>query len=308
MTFDAVVEVRPTVSIAGYGGSQVTLPSIEVDRRGGRRPDRPAARPVRRALVGGPRRTRRRPRHDRPPRHAPTGRGPARRGLPLRGRQRRRIVGLDDQLRGPRPATSCSSRLRCRPTTPRTRPSSRCSSRTSRRRSFPSSSDEWASEASEFDTLEALQDDLRGRLRQLKVVQAQLALRERTVDALVELVAEDPPEALVDEEVRERLHDLGHRLEARRLTVEQFLQASGRDEEELSGRDPGRRRPGRAPRPGPPGPGRRRGHRGHRRRARRGRGGDGAAGGHQCRPTCGADSTAQAGCPRYAPTGGRRRH
>jgi trigger factor len=83
--------------------------------------------------------------------------------------------------------------------------------------------------------LEALHDDLRGRLRQLKLVQAQLALRERTVDALVGLVVEDPPESLVEEEVRERLHDLGHRLEARRLTVEQFLQASGRGEGELLG-------------------------------------------------------------------------
>jgi trigger factor len=98
---------------------------------------------------------------------------------------------------------------------------------------LPEPSDEWASEASEFDTLEALKDDLRGRLHQLKVVQAQLAQRERTVDALIGLVADDPPEALVDGEVRERLHDLGHRLEARRLTVEQFLEASGRDQAEL---------------------------------------------------------------------------
>jgi trigger factor len=100
---------------------------------------------------------------------------------------------------------------------------------------LPEASDEWASEASEFDTVEALRDDLRGRLRQLKVVQAQMALRERTVDALIGLVAEDPPESLVEEEVRERLHDLGHRLEVRRLTVEQFLRASGRDEGELLG-------------------------------------------------------------------------
>ncbi len=92
---------------------------------------------------------------------------------------------------------------------------------------LPEPSDEWAAEASEFDTLEALRDDVRGRLGQIKVVQAQLAMRERTVDALIGLVADDPPEALVEEEVRERLHDLGHRLEARRLTVEQFLQASG---------------------------------------------------------------------------------
>src|ERR1700692_2306212 len=30
VTFDAVVGIRPTVAIAGYGGLQVTLPSIEV--------------------------------------------------------------------------------------------------------------------------------------------------------------------------------------------------------------------------------------------------------------------------------------
>ncbi|HXY43822.1 MAG TPA: hypothetical protein VEH29_06520, partial [Acidimicrobiales bacterium] len=79
----------------------------------------------------------------------------------------------------------------------------------------------------------ALRDDIGGRLHQLKVVQAQLAMRERTLDALIGLVAEDPPQALVEAEVRERLHDLGHRLEARHLTVEQFLQASGRDETAL---------------------------------------------------------------------------
>ena len=57
-------------------------------------------------------------------------------------------------------------------------------------------------------------------------MQAQLALRERTVEALVELVDDDPPEALVEQEVRERLHDLGHRLEQRRITLEQFLRSS----------------------------------------------------------------------------------
>jgi trigger factor len=38
---------------------------------------------------------------------------------------------------------------------------------------------------------------------------------------------------LVESEVRERVHDLAHRLEDRNLTVEQFLRASGQDEEGL---------------------------------------------------------------------------
>ncbi|MHB8681794.1 MAG: trigger factor [Acidimicrobiales bacterium] len=102
-----------------------------------------------------------------------------------------------------------------------------------RNKVLPDATDEWASDASEFDTLEALRADLRTRLGQLRVVQAQLALRERTLEALVALVVEEPPPSLVEEELRERLHDLGHRLQARRLSFEQFLAASGRDENEL---------------------------------------------------------------------------
>jgi trigger factor len=71
------------------------------------------------------------------------------------------------------------------------------------------------------------------KLRQIKVMQAQMALRSRALEALVELVQDDPPEALIDTEVRERLHDLGHRLEQRHISLEQFLTASGRDRDSL---------------------------------------------------------------------------
>jgi len=98
---------------------------------------------------------------------------------------------------------------------------------------LPEATDEWASEASEFATLEELRSDLRKRLKQVRVVQAQLALRERALEALVALVEQEAPEALVEEETQERLRDLDHRLEERHMTLEQFLQASGRDREEL---------------------------------------------------------------------------
>jgi trigger factor len=98
---------------------------------------------------------------------------------------------------------------------------------------LPEATDAWAAEASEFETLDELRADLEARMRQVKVVEAQMAMRERTLDALIGLVVDDPPDALVESEVRERLHDLGHRLQARRLTVEQFLEVSGRDEGQL---------------------------------------------------------------------------
>jgi trigger factor len=233
VTFDAVVEIRPTVSIAGYGGLQVTLPGVDVsDDEVSAQVDRLRDQSGELSSVGRP----------------------ARDGdyvsIDLHGTRRRgedlhvedylyeigsgtEIVGLDDQLRGAKPGDILQFSAPVQTDDTQEEAEIRVLVKDVKEKVLPAPSDEWASEASEFDTLEALQDDLRSRLRQLKVVQAQLAQRERTVDALVGLVAEDPPGALVDAEVRERLHDLGHRLEARRLTVEQFLQASGRSESDL---------------------------------------------------------------------------
>jgi trigger factor len=98
---------------------------------------------------------------------------------------------------------------------------------------LPEVTDAWAAEASEFDTVAGLREDLRTKLRQIKVMQAQMALRSHALEALVELVQDDAPEALVETEVRERLHDLGHRLEQRHISLEQFLAASGRDRSSL---------------------------------------------------------------------------
>jgi trigger factor len=53
---------------------------------------------------------------------------------------------------------------------------------------LPDLDDEWANEASEFDTVEELRDDFRTRLGAVKRVQSQLALRQGDIDALVQLV------------------------------------------------------------------------------------------------------------------------
>jgi trigger factor len=60
-----------------------------------------------------------------------------------------------------------------------------------------------------------------------------MALRNQTVDALVELVADDPPEPLVQQELERRAHDLSHRLEAQGATIPQYLEATGQTEDQL---------------------------------------------------------------------------
>jgi trigger factor len=98
---------------------------------------------------------------------------------------------------------------------------------------LPEVTDEWAAEASEFATADELVADLTEQMRKRHIVQAQMALQQKTADALVELVTEEVPEQLVLEELRERIHDLNHRLDSQGLSLGQFLGATGRDEEEF---------------------------------------------------------------------------
>ena len=98
---------------------------------------------------------------------------------------------------------------------------------------LPDVTDEWASDASEFDTVDALRDDIRNRLGAVKKMQAQLSVRSEVVDALVEVVAEDMPEALINEEMQRRLHELSHRLGAQGADLAQYLQATGQSAEEF---------------------------------------------------------------------------
>jgi len=96
---------------------------------------------------------------------------------------------------------------------------------------LPDLTDEWVSQSTEgeFETVDALRDDLRSRITAVKKVQTNLQLRERALDAIIELVDTDAPAPLVETVVENRLHDLGHRLEAQGVTFEQYLTAMGQE-------------------------------------------------------------------------------
>jgi trigger factor len=98
---------------------------------------------------------------------------------------------------------------------------------------LPEVTDDWAEEASEFSTVAELRDDLRERMANVKRVQSHLALREGVIASLVQLVEDEPPAALVDAEVQRRLEDLAHRLQHQGATVQQYLDATGTQAQEL---------------------------------------------------------------------------
>ncbi len=99
---------------------------------------------------------------------------------------------------------------------------------------LPETTDEWAAESSEFSTIDELRADLEDRIGRVKLMQSQMALRQNALEALSALVSDDDvPEVLVDAEVNERLHDLQHRLEAQKLGLAEYFQATGTSPDEL---------------------------------------------------------------------------
>ena len=96
---------------------------------------------------------------------------------------------------------------------------------------LPDVDDELAAQASEFDSLADWRDDMVKRLTQVKRAQSQMAVREKIGEALAELVTDDLPEPLIGQEMQERLQDMAMRLQAQGLTLDQWLQFSGTDSE-----------------------------------------------------------------------------
>ena len=100
-------------------------------------------------------------------------------------------------------------------------------------RVLPDADDEWAAEASEFETLDELREDLAKRMTAVRRMQAQMSVRDKVGDALAELVEADPPEALVNHEMQQRLQDFAMRLQAQGMTLDQWLDGSGQDSGEF---------------------------------------------------------------------------
>jgi trigger factor len=101
-------------------------------------------------------------------------------------------------------------------------------------RVLPELSDEWVAENSEWTSAEEMREEILNQMRRRKIIEAQMSQRDAALIALSELVAEEAaPDVLVNTETNERLHDLGERLAAQKLTLEMYLQVTNQSPEEL---------------------------------------------------------------------------
>lgn len=232
VAFDAVVEVRPQISIGGYDSLRVTVERPEpTDEEIHARIDHLRQQYADLQVV------------DRPARdgdHVSIDVAGSSGGEPLSGLTASDylyevgsgsvVPEMDEQLRGAKVGDILSF------TADHPDPSEdpvdfRILVKDVKEKVLPEADDAWAAEASEFDTFAELRADVAKRLGIVKVVQAQMALQERTGEALAELVGEDVPEPLVNTEMQNRLQDLAMRLQAQGMEIGQYLEATGTDQE-----------------------------------------------------------------------------
>ena len=100
-------------------------------------------------------------------------------------------------------------------------------------RILPDLDDELVQSASEFETVEEFRDDVTERLAEAKRAQVRMMLRERLSEAVADLVVAELPEALVDAETDRRLGDLQQVLQGQNGDLEGYLAATGQSVEEL---------------------------------------------------------------------------
>ena len=93
---------------------------------------------------------------------------------------------------------------------------------------LPELDDEFATTASEFDTLDELRADLRERLSKVRRYEQGAQARDKLLEKLLEMVDVPLPESAVKAEIDGREHNLGHQLERFGISKEIYLETEGK--------------------------------------------------------------------------------
>lgn len=234
VAFDAVVEVRPELSLEGYGALRVTIPSplpndAEVEQLLDqlREPDAELAT-VNRPIVTGDYVT-----MDVQLRQEDGDETRSFDDFVYLVGQGSIVDAADEQLPGMRAGETLEvvgnapggGRLACT-----------LALKEVRERVLPELTDEWVRENTDLASVQELRDRTLERIRATKLAQARAAVRDATLGALTALVADDEvPQSMLDAEVASRREEFEQRLAASKVTVEQYLAATRLSEEDLGG-------------------------------------------------------------------------
>jgi len=99
---------------------------------------------------------------------------------------------------------------------------------------LPDLDDEFAKANSEFETVEDLRADMADRMNTMRIQQANMAVQQNTAEALAALVTDEIPESMIENEINARIQDLVQRLQQQGMDVGAYLEAVGQTAETLA--------------------------------------------------------------------------
>jgi trigger factor len=102
-----------------------------------------------------------------------------------------------------------------------------------REKELPELDDDFASEASEFDTLDELRDDISEKIKEILEGQVAERFREDALDAAVDKATVDLPQAVIDARAEEMWRRVERQLRRQGMDADNYLQLQGKTREEM---------------------------------------------------------------------------
>lgn len=228
VSFDAVCEVRPVITVPGYGGVRVELPSpsaseeeideaVDAERR-----RQGALVDVTRPIQSGD--------------HVTLTLAGTREGEPVPGLNTEDWLyevgkgwvaeGFDDHLVGA--STGDELSFSANPSGMSDPAEFEVSITNVQELTLPEVTDEWVGDnLGEFDTVEAWRASIADRLSTSKLTQARNLLVERATSALAELVDVPAPDSMVNGDLQARVQNTVQQFQSQGISIDQWLSATG---------------------------------------------------------------------------------
>lgn len=102
-----------------------------------------------------------------------------------------------------------------------------------KRNELPELNDEFASEVSDFDTMEEYKKDLTEKLQAEKIEAAKTADEDKVVAKVIENATMEIPDQMVEEQVNGMVNDYARRLESQGISFKQYVEITGMTAEKI---------------------------------------------------------------------------
>lgn len=96
-----------------------------------------------------------------------------------------------------------------------------------KRKELPELNDEFASEVSEYDTLEEYKNDIKEKAAESKQKAAATENEDHVVEKVVENATMDIPEPMIDSQVNNMVNDYARRMQSQGLSLDQYMKFTG---------------------------------------------------------------------------------